>query len=534
MAGIDFRGKGLVWAYHHGLPLRALENKPKRSLGTGAASGNLVVVGNLLESLKALQPRYRGTVDVIYAVPPYNNGVDGWKYDDDIPTPLTQEWLKSGPTGKDDPDRHDKWLAWMTPRVRLMHELLSENGVLFVSIDDSEGHRLKMLLDEVFQEDNALATLIWEKRYSPPADVKDIGYMHENILVYRKSLSFKPALLPLTNEQVARYKDHTKDKRGKWKAADYTCRWTKEERPNLYYGIKNPFTGKEVFPKPTRVWAYSPEETKKNIDADLLWWGAKGKNTVPSLKNFATGIQQGMVPTSLLHWEDAGHTDMAAKELRALLPEVKRDSKPLLLLKYIFDIAGKDGGVVFFPFPSAGEGPQAIIERNALCKSPQKPAKFISIVSDAESESILTKRLKALSDSGLAVDYEYLTLGACVDGDSLLRATDLPPFEEIARHVYRSVTGVPLSHLPPQTGTWFIGSHNHKDIYLIYKPDKEFLRSNDAILDEKIALKIIKDRKEGHSTIIFASGKYLSLEYLLNNKLEFSPFPISIYRSLGE
>jgi adenine-specific DNA-methyltransferase len=534
MAGIDFRGKGLVWAYHHGLPLRALKAAPKRSLGTGGESGNLVVVGNLLESMKALKPRYQGAVDVIYAVPPYNNGVDGWKYDDDIPTPLTQEWLKVGPSGKDDPDRHDKWLAWMTPRVRLMHDLLSENGVLFMSIDDSEGHRLKMLLDEVFQEDNALATLIWEKRYSPPADVKDIGYMHENILVYRKSSNFKPALLPLTNEQVARYKDHTKDKRGKWKAADYTCRWTKEERPNLYYGIVNPYTKEEVFPKPTRVWAYSKEETKKNIADDLLWWGAKGQNSVPALKNFATGIQQGMVPTSLLKWEDAGHTDQAAKELRALLPDVKRDSKPLLLLKYLFDIAGKDGGLVLFPFPSAGEGPQSIIERNALCKSPNKPTKFISIVSDDESESILTRRLKAISDSGIAVDFELYKLGSPVDGDSLLRAKDLPGFDEIARHVFWSATGVSLVHPPKLADDWFIGSHNNVDIYLIYKPDKEFLRSNKAILDEDVALKILKSRKEGHSSVIFASGKYLSLEYLLANKLEFSPFPVSIYRSLGE
>lgn len=249
MAAIEFRGKGLVFGAHHGIPMRALVLDTQASnLEPGQEPDNFVVEGKQLDALKALSSRFAGAVSVIYAVPPYNTGSDGWKYDDDIQTPLTVEWAKGGPVGRDDPDRHDKWLSWMTPRLRLMHELLADDGVLFVSIDDNEGFRLKLLLDEIFGESNALPTLVWQKRYSVPSDVKGIGFTHENILVYRKSERFAPQLVPQTEEQLERYNHVDPDGR-RWKSADYTCRWTKQQRPNLYYAIKNPFTKKNVFPK---------------------------------------------------------------------------------------------------------------------------------------------------------------------------------------------------------------------------------------------------------------------------------------------
>jgi len=159
MAAIEFRGKGLVFGAHYGIPMRALVLDAQASnLEQGQEPENFVVEGKQLDALKALTSRFAGAISVIYAVPPYNTGSDGWKYDDEIQTPLTVEWAKRGSVGRDDPDRHDKWLSWMTPRLRLLHDLLADDGVLFVGIDDNEGFRLKLLLDEIFGETNALPT----------------------------------------------------------------------------------------------------------------------------------------------------------------------------------------------------------------------------------------------------------------------------------------------------------------------------------------------------------------------------------------
>lgn len=535
VAGIDFRGKGNVYSAHLTLPVHALATDPSRSTAAGELSGNLVVAGETLPSLKALTARYRGGIDIIYAFPLYNTGTDGWRYDDDLPSPISQEWLKAGATGRDDPDRHDKWLAWMTPRLRLMNELLAEDGVLFVSIDDNEGHRLKMLLDEIFQEGNALATLIWEKRYSPPPDVKDaIGFVHESILVYRKSEKFKPQLLPLTVEQVARYKNPDNDLRGPWKSADYTCRWSKRERPNLYYPIVNPFTNQKVYPKPTRVWAYSKAETDQNVADKLLWWGKDGKNSVPALKNFVGTIQQGMVPATLLAHEDVGHTDMASKELRELLPEAKQDGKPLSLIRHLLRIAGKPNGTVLFPFPGAAEGPQGVLLCNVgASKEESLSRKFIVIAPDEQSQHMVAERLRAWAQTGFKTEYEFCELGSPMDGDSLLRATELPVYREVARHVFRSATGRSLDTLPKSSATWLIGSADDVDVHLIYEPDRDFMCSDAAMLDVDKLRTIVDARQTGRQSIVFAAGKFLPHSDLTKNQVEFCAFPTSIYRVVG-
>jgi adenine specific DNA methylase Mod len=237
---------------------------------------------------------------------------------------------------------------------------------MFISIDDHEVHTLRRICDEIFGEENFVCTFIWEKRYSPPPDTKEVGYVHENILLYRKSSEYKMGLLPLTDDQQARYKNPDNDPRGPWKPMDYTCRYTRKERPNLYYRITNPNTRKSVLPKETRVWAFSKEVNEKNVEEKRIWWGVAGKARVPALKNFLSDIRQGMMPMTLLKQESVGNTDEATKELRNVIPGLKFTPKPIRLIKHLAAIANlSPTDLVLDFFAGSGTTALAVLALNA-------------------------------------------------------------------------------------------------------------------------------------------------------------------------
>lgn len=328
------------------------------------ATDNLIIDGDNLEVLKLLQKSYLAQVKMIYVDPPYNTGNDFIypdNYSESLETYLEYtgqvdaEGKKFGTNTESDGRFHTKWLNMMYPRLYLARNLLKDDGVIFISIDDHEVHNLRRMCDEIFGEENFVCTFVWEKRYSPPPDTKEVGYVHENVLLYRKSANYKMGLLPLTAEQQSRYKNPDNDPRGAWKPMDYTCRYTKDERPNLYYKIINPNTRKSVLPKQTRVWAFSPEVHRENEKEDRIWWGKDGKAKVPALKNFLTDIRQGMMPMTLLKHESVGNTDEATKELRDVIPDLKYTPKPIRLIRHLAAIANLSPTDVVLDF-FAGSG----------------------------------------------------------------------------------------------------------------------------------------------------------------------------------
>ena len=243
----------------------------------------------------------------------------------------------------------------MWPRLELLRDLLAEDGSIWINIDDNEGHYLKILCDEIFGRVNFLCDIAWEKRYSPPPDTSDFGYVHDHILTYRKSKQFRRNLLPLTEDQSKRYKNPDGDPRGSWKAMDYTCRYTADERPNLYYPIRQPNTDKEIWPKRTRVWAMSKEVHETNEREERIWWGVKGTNSVPALKNFLSDINQGMMPMSLWKHSLAGHNQEGMKEMLSLFGEsVFSTPKPERLLQTVLHIATNPGDLVLDSFLGSG------------------------------------------------------------------------------------------------------------------------------------------------------------------------------------
>ncbi len=296
---------------------------------------NVLLRGDNLLGLKALEAEYAGEVKCVFIDPPYNTGSAFQHYDDGL--------------------EHSVWLNLMRYRLDVMHKLLSEDGSIWITIDDNEAHYLKILCDEIFGRSNFVCDIAWEKRYSPPPDTKDFGYVHDHILVYKKSSAWKRNLLPLTADQSGRYKNPDNDPRGPWKAMDYTCRYTADERPNLYYPIRQPNTGEEIWPKRTRVWAMSREVHEAKEKEGRLWWGAKGSNSVPALKNFLSEINQGMMPMSLWKHDLAGHNQDARKEMLRLFPtDPFSTPKPEKLLKTILTIATNEGDLVLDSFAGSG------------------------------------------------------------------------------------------------------------------------------------------------------------------------------------
>lgn len=371
---INWPGKARCFQYIQAPSNGTLLPLPDESVNFEEAD-NILVEGDNLEVLKLLQKSYLGKVKMIYIDPPYNTGND-FIYPDDFGETL-ETYLEF--TGQVDAEGkrfstntetsgrfHSKWLNMMYPRLFLARNLLTDDGVIFISIDDHEVHTLRRICDELFGEENFVCTFIWEKRYSPPPDTKEVGYVHENILLYRKSSEYKMGLLPLTDEQQARYKNPDDDPRGPWKPMDYTCRYTKKERPNLYYRITNPNTGKPVFPKETRVWAFSKEVHKKNEEEDRIWWGKDGKARVPALKNFLSEIRQGMMPMTLLKQDCVGNTDEATKELREVIPGLKFTPKPIRLIKHLAAIANLSrADLVLDFFAGSGTTALAVLALNA-------------------------------------------------------------------------------------------------------------------------------------------------------------------------
>ncbi len=316
-------------------PRLLIENTALSNTAADPDTENMIIHGDNLLALKALEGKYAGQIKCIYIDPPYNTGSAFEHYDDNL--------------------EHSQWLNLMRPRLELLRDLLSEDGCIWVNLDDNEVHYCKVLMDEIFGRKNFLCDLAWEKRYSPPPDTKDFGYIYDHILVYRKTPSFSRNLLPLTKDQIGRYKNPDNDPRGPWKAMDYTCRFTATQRPNLYYPIVQPTTGELIYPNETRVWSSSKEEHEKNVLENRLWWGVNGKNKVPAKKNFLSDIQQGMMPMTLWHYEMAGTNQDAKKESMKLFGKNPFDTpKPEKLIYQIIYISTNPGDLVLDSFLGSG------------------------------------------------------------------------------------------------------------------------------------------------------------------------------------
>ena len=329
----------------------------------------LYIEGDNLEVLKLLQKSYFRMVKMIYIDPPYNTGND-FVYEDDFADPLARYKEVTQQTTKSNPETmgryHTNWLNMMYPRLRLAANLLRDDGIIFVSIDDSEVDNLKKLCNEVLGEENFVAQICWEKRYTRSNNAKMFYPLIDYILVYRKSTDISVLKAPRTSKSDSIYNNPDNDPRGVWTSASYVNPATKELRPNLVYPIVNPYTGEKI-EHPTHAWKYEYETHLKHIAENRLYWGSNGENTFPRLKVFLSEMDDGIVPVNLWKHEEVGTTDGAGKELESLMGSKVFDfPKPTSLLKYIIQIANvKNDDIVLDFFSGSATTAHALMQLNA-------------------------------------------------------------------------------------------------------------------------------------------------------------------------
>ena len=315
-------------------------------------SDNIYIEGDNLEVLKLLQRGYHGKVKMIYIDPPYNTGHD-FVYKDNFGNSVDNYKEQAGLAGQSNADTsgryHSDWCSMMYPRLRLARELLTEDGVIFISIDDNEDRNLRILCDEVFGEANFVSQLIWERAYSPKNDAKYVSNSHDYVLVYAKSIErFVIGRLPRTDEANARYKNPDNDPRGVWKPSDLSV---KTYSPDSDYPITTP-SGRVVEPPAGRCWSLSRNAFRERLQDNRIWFGPNG-DSVPCIKRFLTELKyDGMAPTSIMFYKEVGHSQEGAKELVSLFDGKGYfdGPKPTKLLQRLITLANLSTGDIVLDF----------------------------------------------------------------------------------------------------------------------------------------------------------------------------------------
>ncbi len=270
----------------------------------------------------------------------------------------------SGTNTDSDGRFHSKWLNMMYSRLYLARNLLSESGVIFISIDDSEHTNLRRLCDEIFGEENFRADIAWQKRYTRSNNTVDFTSTVEHIVVYARSSDFLPNLLPRTEAADARYANPDGDTRGPWKGASFLNPATPAQRPNLCYPITNPNTGHVTEPT-TNAWRRSLTEFTRLSADNRLYWGSDGKQAVPVIKMFLSE-GRGLTPINFWSHDYAGSTDDGTKDLADLFDQKLFDNpKPVLLVKRMLEHGTESDSIVLDFFAGSGTTAQAVMELNA-------------------------------------------------------------------------------------------------------------------------------------------------------------------------
>lgn len=334
---------------------------------------NLYIEGDNLEVLKLLQKSYLGKVKMIYIDPPYNTGND-FVYHDDFAMSADEYAEASGSVDElgnkyiknmDSNGRfHSDWCSMMYSRLMVARSLLSEDGVIFISIDDNEVENLRKICDEVFGGVNFITQIIWQKIHSIKNDAKFFSENHEYSLVYSKNKEcYHVGLLPRTAEMNERYKNLDNDSRGPWQSGDLVA---SGERSNGHFMIKSPKTGK-IFDVPQgKHWVYSEENLAKLLKDNQIWFGIDG-NSFPRKKRFLSEVQNGRTPNTIWLSEEVGHNQTATREVKQLFNDKKYFDfpKPVTYIMQMLRISTQSDSIILDFFSGSATTAHAVMQLNA-------------------------------------------------------------------------------------------------------------------------------------------------------------------------
>ena len=535
MPTLNWIGKEAVIRHHKDVPFRLLEADEKLSHHgeQGSGDGNLIVQGDNLHALKALLPKYAGKVKCIYIDPPYNTGNEGWVYNDNVKAPEIKKWLGEV-VGKEAEDlsRHDKWLCMMYPRMVLLKQFLTEDGAIFVSIDDNEVASLRLLMDEIFGKRNFVETLIWEKNYAPKAGSKHFSEAHDYVVVYKAASDWSRNLKPRSEKQDKNYKNYDNDPRGRWRPNNLAAR-------NYYskgtYSIKCP-SGRIIEGPPSgSYWRISEEKFRQLNDDGRIWWGKDGNN-VPAPKIFLSEVKDGVVPMSLWYYKEVGHTQEAKRELLEVVDFSSSDDvfitpKPTRLIQRILQIASDKDSIILDSFAGSGTTGHAVLKQNAEDGGNRK---FILVEMEPTiAETITAERVRRVAGGytdakgkaveGLGGGFDYCRLSEEPLFNEFGDIRDDVTFSQLADFVWFAETGTGY------TGTGkspLLGVHEGRAVYLLFNGILGDRRPDGG----NILTKPILDELPAHDgeRIVYAAATRLGDATLKRERITFKQTPYAI------
>ena len=577
MVDLDFKGKQAVYAHHLTVPIRPLVPDRSKSLNP-RENDNLIIHGDNLHALKALLPHYAGRINCIYIDPPYNTGNECWVYNDNVNSPMIQKWLKSK-VDYEDLERHAKWLCMMWPRLQLLKELLAEDSAIFVSIDDNEGHRLRLLMDEIFSCSNFIAQLVWKKKYTGGKHSGHFVDLHEYVLVYGNKQEIDKFVIERPESETKKFirKDENFSQLGCYYERPFKSNLS--ERRTLVYPITLPdgntittqwLTSKAKFEKWQKIGkAYFKKLQRSGKYAVYVKYYERegnGKVMFPTIiddtsdvmldslrKKYSKEIRQIMTEQQGKNATNA-HIDMflktmfinpsviegvynndATTELKHIF-EMKETretkslfstSKPSVLIKRLLRTATDKDAIILDSFAGSGTTAQSIL---ALNKEDGGNRKFILVECENYANTITAERVRRVINGiptagseylreALGGSFTYCTLGKPLDINAMLTGEVLPDYSELASHLLYTATGTSVNKkLKQKNKDGLFHSVDDTDYYLLYKPDLPYLLSDKAMLNDKRARRISDTSKKA---VVFGPGKHLGQRELTRMGITF-------------
>lgn len=583
MPTLDWIGKDKVINHHQEVPFRILERQysydEKGKHEEDNHSDNMIIHGDNLEALKALLPKYEGKITCIYIDPPYNTGNENWIYNDNVNDPKMKKWL--GETvGKEGEDlsRHDKWLCMMYPRLRLLHKLLSGEGVIFISIDDNEIFNLKLMCDEIFGANCFVNSVSWQRTYSMRNDSNGIPSEAEYILVYSKKSDWNPKRLPRTEAMDSKYKNPDNDENGAWQNTSAFAPGGATHQ-GMVYAVQHPFTGKMLYPTNDAHWRYSQEAMLEYMNgwtsyclvdlhdererANVCGLNAsdvrKGVQAIVLEKSLETakeeaeriykrgnwprfyftnggkgGIRRktyldkvdGKPPTNLWHFSDVGHTDEAAKTLRAIFGgKATFDTpKPYRLIERMLQISTNADSIILDSFAGSGTTAHAVLNRN---KADGGNRKFILVEMGDYADNITAERVKRVIDGyghekqaveGTGGNFSYYELGEPLFKDENLNKNI--GIDSIREYIWYMETRKNYVFAVNEN-SYYLGVDKGTAYYFYYE-------RNEICTLNYTFLSTIKEKADEY--VIYADKCALSEEELVAHNIVFKKIPRDISR----
>lgn len=512
MPTLDWIGKDKVINHHMDVPYRVLDAQYEY----GEPDGSMIIHGDNLSALKSLLPQYEGKIKCIYIDPPYNTGNEGWVYNDNVNDPRIRKWLGEvvGSEGED-LSRHDKWLCMMYPRLKLLHKLLAEDGVIFISIDDIEVSYLRIIMDEIFGKEHFIAQLIWKSRQNKDnRNVTNVSIDHEYVLCYGRKLRG-------CERKIEQYKNPDNDPRGPWTSANMAGLATAEQRPNLHYDLINPETGIN-YGRPTKGWRYDRNTMARLISEGRILWPPTPEGR-PRKKQFLSELTTEYTGYSSIIGKDFYTRDGTNEQLQIFGEMRFNFPKNSGLIQELIQQATNKDSIILDSFAGSGTTAHAVLNMN---KQDGGSRRFILIEMMDYADRITAERVKRVIDGygegkkaveGTGGGFTFYELGeTLLDGEYL---NENVPVDKIRSYVYFTETKQAVTDKADEP--YFLGAYFDTAYYFYY--DK-----NEVTTLDREFLHTVKTKAESY--VIYADKCILSDEELEKFHITFKKIPRDITR----